>query len=319
MKTQADYDLILQQPAREHSLGIECGDASLLMRQGPAELPPVDLDSVDQVIQAIEVMANGWLLLGTQEKTSKLHDDPGKKNVHEYDINDAIAWPNFVRKMARSARNSGDSEACIVRYLRVREHQTRKAATKYWKDDNFPWGEALRKAQTLDMAVLWTVTAQTNAFGVQVNIPGITDVPERDTQTGKRAARSTRSPSPMRPHIRPRLAESESSHQSGRSSTRGKTTIRPEWRNLASRDLKAHMICPDFNKACCNAPSPGQCPRGLLHRCSVVLNNGSICGANNHSKWDCPRRPENGGAGNKGGKGGKGKGQSKDHSWSRYR
>ena len=50
MRTQADYDLVMQQPARERSLGIECGDAALFMRQGPSELPPVDLDSVEQVL-----------------------------------------------------------------------------------------------------------------------------------------------------------------------------------------------------------------------------------------------------------------------------
>ena len=166
------------------------------------------------------------------------------------------------------------------------------------------------------MAVLWTVTAQTNTYGVQVSIPGLTDVPDRTSQAIKRERRQSRSPSPLRPARRPRVTE-EGSQRAGREMNerqgqRGKTTIRPEWRNVSNQNLKQHMICPDFNAAGCNAPSPSTCPRAALHRCSFVLSDGTFCGSNSHGKLDCPRRPENGGSSSRQARSSKGKGQGKD-------
>ena len=296
MKTQADLDLLIQRPAKERSLGIECGDAELVMRQGPGELPPCDLDNVDQILQAMQVMANGWLLVGTKEEESI---DPRKGKVHSFDINDASAWVRFARKMARSARRSGDSEASIVRYLRVREFQTRTAATKYWKDDAFPWGEAITKALAIDMAVLWTVTGHTNAFGIQVSIPGITDVhPELDHGKRPRSS-SARSDSP--PALRPRKATTDDGGP--RKVPRGSVPL--EWRNLPSKDLRQHMFCPDFQKGTCPAASASQCPRDLLHRCDRWLpGNMGFCGATQHGRKDCNRKDDKNQTG-------KGKGKAK--------
>ena len=268
------------------------------MRQGPSELPPCDLDSVEQVLQAIEVMANGWLLLGTPEIKSI---DPRKSMVREFDINDASSWTRFVRKMARSARASGDNEASIVRYLRVREHQTRTVAAKYWKDDGYAWGEAITKALSVDMAVLWTVTGHTNAFGVQVSIPGITDVKMPAMKRPLPSSPGSTSP----PTRRARGAESLDQRQPSSSMS----LIPHEWRNLANKDLQQHMFCPDFQKGMCTAVTPAQCPRGALHRCDRRVGHG-FCGATQHGRKDCHRTP-----GTDSGKGkGKGKGKAKDRS-----
>ena len=207
MRTQGYFDLILALPPKERRLGIECGDASLFLRQGPQDLPPCALEATEQVIQAMEVMANGWLLLGTQEVPSKLtyiaaasttalDGGTASLKVLDFDINDRDDWVKHARKMAKAARANGDSEATIVRYLRLREHQTRQVAIKYWREKAFPWGEALKQALSLEMAVLWTITGQTNGYGVQVNVPGVTDTEGAGDRGQKRQRSPRRSPTP---------------------------------------------------------------------------------------------------------------------------
>ena len=301
MKTQADAELLLQGPAKERSLGIECGEAQLIMRQGPRELPPCDLGSVDQVLQAFEVMANGWLLLGTAEEKSS---DPAKDTVQGFDINDVHKWNNFMRKMARSARQSGDSEATIVRYLRVREHQTRTAALPYWRDHSYPWGEALTKALQVDMAVLWTVTGHTNAFGIQVSIPGITDQPGQGKRGSAHLA-SAGEPPARRPRHEAGLLAIEDDPTRG---LKKPSLVPREWQGLANNKLEQKMLCPDFQKGTCPAATPRDCPRGLLHRCDKHLPGGGFCGSSQHGRNTCSRK--NGKGEGKGGKGGKGQGKN---------
>ena len=45
----------------------------------------------------------------------------------------------------------------------------------------WPWGEAMTEAWTKDMGIYCTVTMASNAYGVRVSIPGITDADEEDT------------------------------------------------------------------------------------------------------------------------------------------
>ena len=220
----------------------------------------------------MEVMANGWLLLGTQEAESQLirsRDEPAK--VRDFDINDCTAWTRHARKMARAARQNGDSEATIVRYLRVREHQTRQVAIKYWRDQKYPWGEALKQALAFEMAVLWTITAQTNTYGVQVNIPGITDVIDQEDRGRKRARSPRRSPTPP-PHNYP-----PPKRQGERQPPRKEhNTIPKEYLGIASKNLQAYMLCTDFNGRGCRCDKPSLCPQGKLHRCSFVLSDGTL-------------------------------------------
>ena len=94
MKTQADYELMVQGPGREKRLGVECGDAELIMHQGPGQLPPCSLDDIDQVLLAMEVMANGWVLLNTKEEQSA---DASRGMIRGFDTNDASSWVRFAR------------------------------------------------------------------------------------------------------------------------------------------------------------------------------------------------------------------------------
>ena len=49
------------------------------MKYGNWELPDTSLHDVDQVLEAITVMANGWLILGYNRVKSALPPQLGKK------------------------------------------------------------------------------------------------------------------------------------------------------------------------------------------------------------------------------------------------
>ena len=141
MKHQADHELIITSLPKEQEI-LSTGAASLFMRTGPRDLPEVALGTIEQTLQAIQVMSNGWVLVGTSMRDSKVKkkEDGGAEQVREWSITEGIAWPAFCRRMAQSARKLGDTEAQVVRYLRVRERQTRQLAAKLWVEEEWPWG-----------------------------------------------------------------------------------------------------------------------------------------------------------------------------------
>ena len=294
MKTQADAELVISAPPKENQVGVSCGSASLFMRSGPAELPDVPLGTVELVLQAIQVMSNGWLLIGTRRMPSSKHKAPNgdPEQVHEWGITENIAWPSFVRSMVQSARSLGDSEASLVRYVRVRERQTRHVACKLWKEQKMPWGEAMQQAWTKDMSILWTVTAQSNAFGVRVSLPGITDVDDPKVPCIDHGEKRQRSP----PSPRRRRSTSPPMR---RPEKKKQAKIPKELLNISNDKLEQWMLCSDFNGHGCDAEKPSLCPRGRLHRCSFKCSDGVFCGATGHGRDGCPSHPKNGGNGHK--------------------
>lgn len=177
MKNQADHGLIIAAPPKDVDLGVSSGASSLCQRTGPTTFQSIPLGSLAQVLQAITVMANGWLLLGTQKTLSKIKNiaDGNPDQVPEWSITDNLSWPTLVRRMVEAAHSLGDSEHALVRYVRVRERQTRQLACNLWREDAWPWGEAMQEAWTNGMGIFWTVTMVSNALGFQVPITGITD------------------------------------------------------------------------------------------------------------------------------------------------
>ena len=296
MKNQADHELIFAAPPKEKDTGISCGQTSLVMRTGPHSLPEVPLGTVEQVLQAIQTMANGWVLLGTRTVPSKKAKsaDSNAEAVREWGITENIAWPAFVRRMVQAARSLGDSESSLVQYARVRERQTRQMACSLWREEGYPWGEAMQKVWTQDMAVFWTVTMQSNAFGLQVSLPGITDV-SPEAQGGVRAAKRPRSPPSPRQGPPQRGTKRDNQQPSDRPTSR----IPKDLLNVKNEKLEQWMLCYDFNGPGCRAGRPSECPLRRLHRCGFRLKDGTFCGATGHSKADCPSNPRNGGHGSK--------------------
>ena len=292
MKTAAEYALLIREPPREEQISVGTA-ASLFLRQGAQLYPTASVDTVEQVIAAITVMSNGWLLVGTKLVASKTHRDEQDKPrlVHDWGITTALAWPAFIRKMANAARTLGDTENVIAQYLRVRERQTRQAAATMWGDYGWPWEEAMRKAWEQDLSMLWTVTQQHNAFGIQVSIPGITDEPPTS------------------------LAIMDQNGQ-GREDWKRRRQEQPKFPkhllNVSSKDLRPEMCCPSWNTGVCTEKQ-NDCPHQLLHRCTWS-DQGFLCGSMRHGKKGhlaALNAREGGRQSNKGGKGGKGKGKGK--------
>ena len=295
MKNAADYALLLREPTKEEQVAAVGTAASLFLRQGDPMFPEIDLGSTEQVLAAITLLSNAWLMLGTKQVPSKVHKDDEDKPtiVQEWGITTALAWPTFVRKMAGAAKSLGDSDAAVAKYLRVRERQTRAGAAVLWAVHNWPWEEAMRRVWETDLAVLWTVTQQSNAFGLQVAIPGVTDQPAsihdpdsagygRDPSSGKGAKRARTDHHPAVPAPDPRL------------------------QNVSNDSLELWMCCRDFNRGSCTAKQSA-CPHGLLHRCSSRPAGGRICGQMSHGAAThtvAHERPDKGK--------GRGKGKGKD-------
>jgi len=279
MRCQADHELILAAVPKEHEL-LSTGSTSLFMRSGAHSLPEIPLGGVEAVLQAIQVMSNGWVLLGTRLRESKCAKkaDGSPEQAREWGITEGIAWPAFCRRMANGARKLGDSESTIVRYLRVRERQTRQTAVKLWAEDDWPWGEAMNKAYTQDLAVMWTVTMQSNAFGLQVSIPGLTDRPDSQENPRKRQRADDFPPPPPRgdwDNARPAPRRGSGSQSS------------EPWDPPTTQLTKA-MLCQAWNGKGCTAKSR-DCPHHKLHRCSFQLGRG-FCGSKSHGAANCPHR-----------------------------
>ena len=293
METAAEYALLIREPPREEQISIGSA-ASLFLREGAQLYPSASVDTVEQVISAITVMSNGWLLVGTKLVQSKTHRDEQDKPrlVHDWGISSALAWPAFIRKMANAARSLGDTESTVAQYLRVRERQTRQASAVLWGDHGWPWEEAMRKSWEQDLSMLWTVTKQSNAFGIQVSIPGITDDPTTSLAIMDR------------PTDRP---------DQGREDWKRRRQEQPRFPrhllNVQSKDLRPEMCCPAYNSGGCTEKQ-NDCPHQLLHRCCWA-EQGILCGSQRHGKTghSAATKARGGGkGGDKGGKGGKGKG-----------
>ena len=301
MKTAADYALILRDPQRDEHIASVGTAASLFLRQGAEPFPDTPLVSLEQIMTAINVMSNGWILLGTAMVNSKVRktDQEVPEKVQEWGISSALAWPTFVRKMAFAALSMGDSEASVVQYVRVRERQTRTAAAVLWAEQGWPWGEAMRKVWEQDLAILWTVTQQSNVYGLQVSIPGITDVHPIPPPTTDRDRR------PDRDHERDTRRRLDSA-------AAGSQGFGKNLHNVKTTDLEPWMCCTAHNGHNGCTKSNKLCPNERLHRCDFRLPDGSLCGSSNHNRiWHQTQEAGKGKHDGKGGGkfGGKGKGK----------
>jgi len=303
MRHQAEHELIIAAVPKEQEL-LTTGTTSLFMRSGAKDLPEIPLGSIEQVLHALQVMSNGWVLLGTGTKDSKLKNKPDgtPEQVREWGLTEGMAWPAFCRRMAQGAMKLGDSEGQVVRYLRVRERQTRQLAVKLWSEEAWPWGEAMVKVWQQEMAVLWTVTMQSNAFGFQVSIPGLTDK-TFDMNSNKRQRFDDWS-----------HPDASSSNGPPRRERGGRNQQQPQQQqhqgDLPSSQLQAWMLCTAFNskKGCTHKGR--DCPQQKQHRCSFVTASGP-CGAKGHGAANCPNRGGNGQQ-QKGERRSKGKGKGKN-------
>ena len=61
------------------------------------------LETLENVLEAVEVMANGWALVGNKPVPSHKEVDPSTNSpveIRECEYEDCLRWKNFVRKQA---------------------------------------------------------------------------------------------------------------------------------------------------------------------------------------------------------------------------
>ena len=170
-----------------------------------------------------------------------------------------------------AAKSLGEHDVTVAKYLRVRERQTRQTAAVFWQEKEWPWEEAMRKAWESDLAILWTVTSQNNAFGLQVAIPGITDAGTAST--------SDHPPPP------PARAEHKGTKRSCESEDRRSSNMK--WLvSVPNHALEAWMCCSDWNDRRGCPAKQAWCPHERLHRCNAIRADGRICGSQTHCALD---------------------------------
>ena len=88
MKTWSEHALILAKPPKEEQLTGTAGGAGLFLKSVTIELPNVTLYNTNQLLEAIRVMCNGWLMLGTKRVASQHAKDPagGANMVPEWGL-----------------------------------------------------------------------------------------------------------------------------------------------------------------------------------------------------------------------------------------
>ena len=121
----------------------------------------------------------------------------------------------------------------------------------------------MTKVWTQDMAVLWTVTLQSNAFGLQVSIPGLTD---NDHEQDRKRPRRDDWAQPSR---------SSSPNEGFRQGAGGRNQQQNNQQgDLPSSQLQRWMLCDAFNSKRGCAHKGSACPHQKQHRCSYVAPRG---------------------------------------------
>ena len=286
MKDQESFELVISKPPTSKEIA-----PNLFHVDGTINIEDQDLSKLDKVLHAMHLMANGWLILGTDYVKSKTQVDDDNKPimVRDCEQSDNIEWLEFCRRQVNALLDKNGQPAggvLKVAYLRERERQTRVKAIELWRLKKWPWSEAMRRCWEKELAQLWAISPAHPAAGPMVVIPGITD--QNFQQQAKRQRIEDGQPTGGRP------SQSES-------------TVPKAWANLKNSDLKAHMLCRAFNSASGCTEKQRSCPEGKLHRCNSLVD-GNLCGSQNCTGPHCSRAAPKGNPKGRG-KGKKGRGR----------
>ncbi|CAE8635341.1 unnamed protein product, partial [Polarella glacialis] len=172
-------------------------------------------------------------------------------SVRGADFAECFAYHEFVfaHVMAHLSLHKGNHSEAIQWFMR-RDRQTRLAARQMYNEQKRPWGEALRRAREVNMAVLWTVAGSENPGAVMTGSAS-------GSQEGWRE-RESAAGSPRTAAKRTRGADASMG------SPQSAVTVKD--------------CCPDWNgkKGC--APRQKNCPLNKRHVCSFQEADGSVCG-----------------------------------------
>ena len=125
-------------------------------------LPDLSFKTVVQLLWAMKIMSNLWIMTGAEKVESK--ESPGKR-VCQIPMTAATSYADFF--MRKAMEHPGPMRLTI-RWLIQRDRQTRAKARQLYAA-GYPYGEALIRARDIDCQVLWTCGAPGIA-GAQVPV-----------------------------------------------------------------------------------------------------------------------------------------------------
>ena len=121
-------------------------------------LPDITFHTLCQLLQAVGLMCNLWVLTGTEMVSSREHREEAThapKKVAQIHLTVATSYRDFI--LRKAIEHPGPMKLTI-RWLLERDRQTRAKARAIYAA-GYPFGEALLKARDHDCQVLWTCGA----------------------------------------------------------------------------------------------------------------------------------------------------------------
>jgi hypothetical protein len=220
--------------------------AQLVLQDNSVDvLPDRTFRTLAQLFQAFTLMTNGWAMTATEMVPSKAR--PGEQTP-ECSLSECLSYRDFI--VTKALAHPGQ-EGDVVLWLIDRDRQTRVAARARYLEGAYPWGEALKMARDIDVAVLWTCG---NTSLVASAVPVL------------------RSNTAMKTH----------EHQY-------KTGTKRSYQQSSASDGpdNSSQICNLYNstKGCVK----GKCPNGRRHVCNFRVPGG-FCGSSNHASLTHPQR-----------------------------
>ena len=124
MRNQVDYKLIMEmEPERKTEHVVE---NIIIVHEHGANIPDIPLKTLEQVLEAIRLMANGWALTGTRELRSMKTKDPCDPTkfamTRDCTYDEAMGWERYC--VAKAKQRPGPVSETVA-YMRAREHENR--------------------------------------------------------------------------------------------------------------------------------------------------------------------------------------------------
>ena len=242
----------------------------LTYTQAP-RMPDRSFGSLLDVLYAIKLLTNCWVLTGATKVESKIHMEKATNSylkVRECHLSQALAYYDFCCLKARA--HPGPPQATIS-WLLDRDRQTRAKARTLFAQ-GWPYGEAVHHAKDTAVSMLWNQ----GKVGIAPLQTPILDAMEVDVWSGEEdaggrpgggAARGQQVRTPFR------------SKKKNKNKAKGKKSQQQSEQNQQPKKPP----CPMWNSAAGCTRRQADCPQQKGHYCS-------ICGNWRHGAHNCGAR-----------------------------
>jgi hypothetical protein len=219
------------------------------------------LSSAASVIEAIEILSNGWAVAGCYKTT---YNDPrfGAKEVVYCHFSDVMLYMSGIRRHTNPYFGVID-DATLAAFIISAEEEIRIRAIELSREPHsVPWGQAL-VVSSEEFEPKWDSRLQVH----------------RTTSRSAPPAQRQQQQQQQQPPPPPRQQQRQLAIMPPPAAV-GSRSSRAKW--VTSTQLaNGSKICKRFNdqRGCA-----GRCPRGEAHVCDVTLVSGKVCGAKDHGR-----------------------------------